>query len=65
MKSDLLTMIDNLLLGYYNYDSFLFPFRKQQSFMLCLNAFKEADVFKDLSWLFHNDGSVYDKALKP
>ena len=33
--------------------------------MLCLNAFKEADVFKDLSWLFHNDRSVYDKALKP
>ena len=33
--------------------------------MLCLNAFKDADVLKGLSWLFHNDGSVYDKALKP
>ena len=33
--------------------------------MLCLNEFKETDVLKDLSWLFHNEGPVYDKALKP
>ena len=33
--------------------------------MLCLNAFKEADVFKNSSWLFHNEGPIYDKALKP
>ena len=33
--------------------------------MLCLNAVKEADVLKDLSWLFHNEGQIYDKALKP
>ena len=26
--------------------------------MLCLNEFKEADVFKDLSWLFHNEGPI-------
>ena len=32
--------------------------------MLCVNAFKEVDVFKDLSWLFHNEGQIYDKALK-
>ena len=32
--------------------------------MLFLNSFKEADVFKDLSWLFHNKGPIYDKALK-
>ena len=30
-----------------------------------LNEFKEADVFKDLSCLFHNEGPIYDKALKP
>ena len=33
--------------------------------MLCLNAFKQGDVFKDLSWLLHNEGPIYDKALKP
>ena len=33
--------------------------------MLCLNAFKEADFFKELSWLFHNEEPIYDKALKP
>ena len=33
--------------------------------MLCVNAFKEEDVSKDLSWLFHNEGPIYDKALKP
>ena len=33
--------------------------------MLCLNAFKEEDVFKDVSWLFHDNGPTYDKALKP
>ena len=32
--------------------------------MFCLNSFKEADVLKDLSRLFHNKGQ-YDKALKP
>ena len=32
--------------------------------MLCLNEFKEADVFKNLSCLFHDEGPVYDKALK-
>ena len=26
-------------------------------------AFKEANVFKDLSSLFHNEGPIYDKAL--
>ena len=33
--------------------------------MICLNTFKEADVFKDLSWSFHNEGPIYDKPLKP
>ena len=33
--------------------------------MLCLNAFKKADIFNDLPWLFHNEGLMYDKALKP
>ena len=33
--------------------------------MLCLSAFKKANVFKDLSWLFHNKGPIYDKALQP
>ena len=28
-----------------------------------LNAFKEVDVFKDLSWLLHNEGPIYAKAL--
>ena len=32
--------------------------------MLCLNVFKEADIFKDLSLLLHNEGPIYDKALK-
>ena len=32
--------------------------------MFCLNSFKEADVFKDLSRLFRKKGH-YDKALKP
>ena len=32
--------------------------------MLCLNAFKEADVFKDWSRLFHNEEPIYYKALK-
>ena len=44
---------------------FLLHFLKQQSFKLCLTAFKETDVFKDLSSLFHNEGPIYDKALKP
>ena len=30
-----------------------------------LKAFKEIYVFKGLSSLFHNDGAVYDKVLKP
>ena len=33
--------------------------------MLYLNAYKETDYFKDLYWLFHNEGQIYDKALKP
>ena len=33
--------------------------------MLCLIVFKEAGVFKDLSRLFHNEGPIYDKAVKP
>ena len=33
--------------------------------MLCLNEFNEEDVFKDLSWLFHNEGPIYDNVLKP
>ena len=32
---------------------------------LCLKAFKETNVSKDLSRLFHNEGPIYDKALKP
>ena len=35
-----------------------------QYFKLYLKAFKEKDVFKDLTSLFHNDGSIYVKALK-
>ena len=31
--------------------------------MLCLNAFKEADVFADLSRLFYNERPIYDKDL--
>ena len=45
------------------FHSFLLPFLK--SFKLCLKAFKEKDFFKDLSSLFHNEGPIYDKALKP
>ena len=33
--------------------------------MLFLNVLKEADVFKDLSRLFHNEGPTDNKALKP
>ena len=33
--------------------------------MLFLNVLKEADVFKDLSRLFHNEGPIDNKALKP
>lgn len=33
--------------------------------MLYLNVFKETDDFKNLYWLFHNEGQIYDKALKP
>ena len=36
--------------------------------MLCLNAFnafKEADVFKNLFRLIYNEGPIYDKADKP
>ena len=44
----------------------LFYFPAENSIPLCcLNAFKEADVFKDLSRLFHNGGPIYDKTLKP
>ena len=47
------------------FHSFLLPFLKYQSFKLCLKAFKETDVFKDLSSLFHNERPIYDKPLKP
>ena len=33
--------------------------------VLRLKAFKETNVSKDLSRLFHNEGPMYDKALKP
>ena len=33
--------------------------------MLCLNAFKEGDIFKDLSRLLLNDEPIYEKARKP
>ena len=33
--------------------------------MLFLNAFKEVDLWKDLFWLFHNEGPIFDKAFKP
>ena len=32
--------------------------------MLCLDVFKEVDVFNNLSWLFHNEVPIYDKVLK-
>ena len=35
------------------------------SIKLCLKAFKETDVFKESSSLFHNEGPIFDKALKP
>ena len=41
------------------------PCLKQQLFKLCLNTFKRTDVSKDLSRLFHNEGPIYNKALKP
>ena len=44
------------------FHSFLLPFLKQYSFKLCLEAFQETDVFKDLSRLFQNEGPIYDKA---
>ena len=43
------------------FHSFLLPFLKQYSFTLCLKAFQETDVFKDLSRLFQNEGPIYDK----
>ena len=43
----------------------LFYSPSENSSPLCLNVFKEADVFKGLSWFFHNEGPTYDKALKP
>ena len=44
---------------------YLLFIRKNWFFMSCLKVFKEADVFSDLSRLFHNEGPTYDKALKP
>ena len=41
---------------------FHFPSENSSPYVT-LNAFKEADVFKDLSWLCHNEGPIYDKAL--
>ena len=43
---------------------YLLFIRKNWFFMSCLKVFKEADVFSDLSRLFHNEGPTYDKALK-
>ena len=31
--------------------------------MLYLHAFKETDDFKDLYWLFHNEGQIMIKLL--
>ena len=44
---------------------YLLFIRKNWFFMSCLKVFKEADVFSDLSRLFHNERPTYDKALKP
>ena len=40
------------------FHSYLLPFLKWNSFNLCLKAFKETDVSKDLSKLFHNEGPI-------
>ena len=48
----------------YHFSLLFITFLERQSFMLCLKAFKETDIFKDLSSLFHNEGPIYDKALK-
>ena len=42
---------------------YLLFIRKNWFFMSCLKVFKEADVFSNLSRLFHNEGPTYDKAL--
>ena len=57
--------MDRLLLDYYIYNSFYFSSENSNPIILCLNAFKEADAFEDLSWLFHKEGQIYDETPKP